>query len=456
MDITSAAAIPRAYISGLAHQELCWSAAALSARWKVLARTSSNQLSARAIPKDVQESLDETQYTDTSKVGGGGSLWPPLVLHERVGAGTFSTVYRAVLDQTCAQNRAYAVKRFYKTNEPRRIQQEVRFLCGLQGEKGIPRLEGIFRRDDEVWMVMPLYPNEPFRLLIADMGIDDMRVYMRALLDVLSVLERHQIIHRDVKPGNFLFHRKHPDAAVLVDFGLAQKSEQTRNRDCDSGQNLWRDPRAQTACRQLSSGANAVDTVSSDRDRLDDWRLAMTAPVFTPTPARAPAWKVSRLTEDRTRRRAVTMESAEAPRAGTRGFRAPEILLRYRDQDSCIDVWSAGVIFLSMLSCQYPFFRASSDEEALLELEQIFGTQKLASAAKACRRPFVPANNFPGVDLRQLCLQLRVGRRPNTASETEVPDEAFDLLSKMLELNCRRRLPASALLEHPFVRKYSS
>ncbi|XP_076316158.1 cell division cycle 7-related protein kinase-like [Tachypleus tridentatus] len=45
-----------------------------------------------------------------------------------------------------------------------------------------------------------------------------------------------------------------------------------------------------------------------------------------------------------------------APRAGTPGFRAPEVLLKYKAQTTAIDVWSAGVIFLSLLSGSYLFF----------------------------------------------------------------------------------------------------
>jgi cell division control protein 7 len=40
-------------------------------------------------------------------------------------------------------------------------------------------------------------------------------------------------------------------------------------------------------------------------------------------------------------------------REGTRGFRAPEVLLRQRVQGPPIDVWAAGVIVLTLLSRRY-------------------------------------------------------------------------------------------------------
>ena len=44
---------------------------------------------------------------------------------------------------------------------------------------------------------------------------------MGGLLRALAYVHSHGIIHRDVKPANFLFDRRHRKFA-LVDFGLAQ------------------------------------------------------------------------------------------------------------------------------------------------------------------------------------------------------------------------------------------
>ena len=48
-----------------------------------------------------------------------------------------------------------------------------------------------------------------------------------------------------------------------------------------------------------------------------------------------------------------------AHREGTRGFRAPEVLLRKHEQGPPIDVWAAGVIVLSLATRRYPVFQAS-------------------------------------------------------------------------------------------------
>ena len=71
-----------------------------------------------------------------------------------------------------------------------------------------------------------------------------------------------------------------------------------------------------------------------------------------------------------------------APRAGTPGFRAPEVLLKCPLQTTAVDVWSAGVIFLCLLSGRYPFFRAPDDLSALAQIIALMGTTEYTRAAR--------------------------------------------------------------------------
>jgi serine/threonine protein kinase len=71
-----------------------------------------------------------------------------------------------------------------------------------------------------------------------------------------------------------------------------------------------------------------------------------------------------------------------ARRAGTKGFRAPEILVRSQSQTMKIDVWSAGVILLSILTQRYPFFQPHDDMEALQELRLLFGDRLVQATAQ--------------------------------------------------------------------------
>ena len=67
------------------------------------------------------------------------------------------------------------------------------------------------------------------------------------------------------------------------------------------------------------------------------------------------------------------LPSYAAQREGTRGFRAPEVLLRQKKQGPGIDVWAAGTIVLCLLTRRYPLFQADSDLHALAEILTLLG-----------------------------------------------------------------------------------
>lgn len=49
---------------------------------------------------------------------------------------------------------------------------------------------------------------------------------------------------------------------------------------------------------------------------------------------------------------------------------------------AAIDMWSAGIIFLSLLSGRYPFYKASDDLTALAQIMTIRGSRETIQAAK--------------------------------------------------------------------------
>ncbi len=142
----------------------------------------------------------------------------------------------------------------------------------------------------------------------------------------------------------------------------------------------------------------------------------------------------------------------KASRAGTRGFRAPEVLFKCANQSTALDIWSAGVILLTLLTRRYPFFQSSDDLDAILEIACIFGQEEMTSAASfygrkwICSIPSVPEQHttWPA-----LCARL------NPAFAPEIPAECFDLLSACLNLNADRRITARHALGHAFIKKHA-
>ncbi|KAG2174771.1 hypothetical protein INT43_005833, partial [Umbelopsis isabellina] len=141
-----------------------------------------------------------------------------------------------------------------------------------------------------------------------------------------------------------------------------------------------------------------------------------------------------------------------ANRAGTRGFRAPEVLLRVVHQTVSIDIWAVGVILLSILTSRFPFFQSEDDADALVEVAGVFGLREVKECASIHNRTF--HTNIPNVpktriSFLKLCLVLNKERAEQWGDENL--RLAVDLLEKILVLDCNRRISAEEAINHPFL-----
>ncbi|XP_073347573.1 cell division cycle 7-related protein kinase isoform X1 [Pagrus major] len=541
---------------------------------------------------------------------------------DKIGEGTFSSVYLGEAQMRDGRREMFALKHLIPTSHPTRIAAELQCLTVAGGKENVMGVTYCFRKDDHVVIVMPYMEHRAIVEIIGSMSFEEVRLYIYHLLKALRHIHQFGIIHRDIKPNNFLYNRSSKMYA-LVDFGLAQGTADTqiellkvvRHRASQKGGgSTWKQdttqrskaqpkipPKTPTASTSLplppqqsttippsSSSSSTTTSSSASRKALVKKARSVTTttittsrtkhtkdltglrkvprPVFgernlnscTPAPSttkQAAIKTESGKTEEPASRRypsasrgplpvrsqsssqkpqramqqgltcncyqtdrvcniCMSRKQQVAPRAGTPGFRAPEVLTKCPNQGTAIDVWSAGVILLSLLSGRYPFFKASDDLIALTQIMTIRGSRETIQAAKAFGKAVVCSRELPRQDLRTLCETLR-GRRPspddevtplpeankdstathrheiqdntpthrpaNGAGQTfpnhqehsqtneltkhdsesdykaeedergwdRVPDEAYDLLDQLLDLNPATRITAAQALQHP-------
>ena len=137
---------------------------------------------------------------------------------------------------------------------------------------------------------------------------------------------------------------------------------------------------------------------------------------------------------------------------GTPGFRAPEVILTITELlGKPSDVWSAGVILLSILSGRYPFFYSPDNLASLAEIICLVGTEPLIQLCKN-NDIHLELPDKIGMDpvVREGSLKLMC-QKLNYSSDVKFPDEAYDLLQKMLMFDPTKRITASDALKHNFL-----
>jgi cyclin-dependent kinase len=127
-----------------------------------------------------------------------------------------------------------------------------------------------------------------------------------------------------------------------------------------------------------------------------------------------------------------------SPEVVTLWYRAPEVLMGFKNYSTPIDMWSIGCIFAEMKKGK-PLFTGKTTDQQLMSIFKGLGTPTPEIYPKIVELPQYRDDfpKYPGKDLSVLVPGLE--------------EEGYDLLRKLLQYDPAKRPTAAEAIEHPYI-----